>query len=105
MVRTKLIEDLRSKNQPVNAAGNNVLVVRGQIIYYERGGAADHLWGPLEEAVAIVSLVDKSTGATVAQAGCVGRSNASSSMVVESKADGLAEAVAGWIDKYRPTQD
>lgn len=103
MVRTRLIQDLRDKNQPVGMAGDDVLIVRGRIIYYERGGGVDHVWGPLEEAVAIVSLVDRASGVTVAQAGCVGRSNASVSVGVESKADGLAEAVANWIDQHRPT--
>jgi len=102
MLRPRLIQDLSAKSQPVGSAGSRVLVVRGRIIYYEDSTGTDHVWGPLEETVALVDLVDKSSGATVARAACVGRSNASVSVGIETKADGLSEAVANWISRYRP---
>jgi hypothetical protein len=103
MLKPRLIQDLEDKDQPVGKKGDRTLVVRGRIIYYESSKRVDHVWGPLEEAVALVELVDKSRGKVIARAGCVGRSNASASTGVESKADGLAEAISSWIEKHRPT--
>jgi hypothetical protein len=101
MLRPMLVQELREKGHPAGVAGTRTLAVRGRIIYYQDSRGVDNIWGPLEEAVAIVELVDKSSGSAVARAACVGRTNASVSRGVESKADGLSEAVANWIDKHR----
>lgn len=104
LLRPLLVEELRDRGLPAHSAGPRVLLIRGRIIYYEAAtGAMKQVWGPLEEAVAIVELVDKSSGDTVARAGCVGRTTSSAGMGPATKADGLAEAIAGWIGKYRPS--
>ena len=82
-----------------------MLLVRGTIIYYESAhGLAEQLFGPLEEAVADVELVDKASGNVIAKAACVGRSTASVSQGVETKAEGLAKGITKWIDRFRPVR-
>ncbi len=105
LVGPRLTEELRKKGQPVGGSGSKTLVVRGTVTYYESASSSGHIFGPLEEAIADVELVDKAGGQVVARASCVGRSTASTSTGVNTKAEGLAEAVANWIAKYRPKKE
>mgnify|MGYP000960776214 CR=1 FL=1 len=101
-LQPRMVKELRENRQPVNSGGAKTLVVRGKIIYYESADLASQIWGPLEEVIAIVELVDKASGSIIGRSYCVGRSTATTSQSVKAKADGLSEAVAKWIDRYRP---
>jgi len=92
---------LRDKELPVGGSGKT-LQVRGDVIYYETAPATGQIFGPLEEAIANVQLVDKASGKVVAHACCVGRSTSTSSQGTGSKAAGLGKAIAGWIAKHSP---
>jgi hypothetical protein len=106
MMKPKLVEELLEKGQPVAQKGDKTLVIRGKVIYYESSaGGKEHVFGPLEEAVAIVELVDKKSGSTISRAACVGRTTASVNRGTDAKADGLAEAIAAWISTYRPVPE
>jgi len=105
LMKSELAKQLRDKNQPIDSGGKRVLLVRGSITHYEESEeASGHVFGPLEEAIAQVELVDRKSGDVIARATCVGRSDASVSKGVETKADGLGEAIANWINRYRPVE-
>ena len=102
LIRPRLETELTSKGQPVGASGSKTLEIRGRIMYYETASLMGQAFGPLEEAVAIVELVDRSSGQMIGKAACVGRTTSSTSMGAGTKAEGLSRAIAEWIDKYRP---
>jgi hypothetical protein len=59
---------------------------------------------PMEEVVARVQLVDKSTGKVIASANCIGRSRETVNAGVKKKAEGLAKAIVTWISDYYPKE-
>jgi hypothetical protein len=84
-------------------SGGRTLLVRGQIVYYEDSERVmDQVFGPFEEVVARVELVDKASGSVLGVANCVGRSNTSVNKGVPEKAEGLAKAIASWIARNYP---
>ena len=92
---------LRDRGLPLGGAGKTLLI-QGDVIYYETAAVSGQLFGPMEEAIANVVLVDKASSKVIAKATCVGRSNSTTSQGVDTKAEGLAEAIADWIAKHSP---
>ncbi len=97
------LTELTKKGIP-NALSGKTLLVRGEVFYYETAPLTGQIFGPLEEAVARVELVDKASGQVLGVANCVGRSSSSSAMGVKTKANGLAKAIVDWIDKLYPKE-
>ncbi len=86
--------------------GGKTLLIRGKIIHYEDATrAVSQVFGPFEEVVARVELVDKSSGKVLGVANCIGRSRETVNQGVEKKADGLAEAIVSWIAAHYPKSD
>lgn len=84
-------------------SGGKTLLIRGQIVYYEDSERVlDQVFGPFEEVVARVELVDKSSGAVLGTANCVGRSDTSVNKGADKKAEGLGKAIASWISRNYP---
>jgi len=84
------------------AGGAKAAVIRGEVVYYESGALLGQAFGPMEEVVARVELVDKATGQVIAKAVCVGRSEASTTAGVRTKAEGLAKGIIDWIESRYP---
>ena len=83
--------------------GGKTLIIRGRIIHFELATAkTSHLFGPFEEVVARVELVDGSSGEVLGVANCVGRSGESVNQGVDKKTQGLASGIAGWIADHYP---
>lgn len=83
-------------------SGAKTLEVRATIIYYESAGMMGQAFGPFEEVVARVALVDTDTGKELGVANCVGRTNATTTQGVAKKAEGLGKAIAEWIANRSP---
>jgi len=94
-------KQLAAKKLP-NPASGKTLVVRGKILHYEESGLFGQAFGPLEEVIARIELVDKDSGKVLGVANCIGRTKESINMGVRAKAEGLAKAIVGWIDKLYP---
>lgn len=85
------------------AGGQRRVIIRGTYIYFEDSRAVtEQIFGPFEEVIARVELVDAASGETLASANCVGRSTQSVNQGPGSKAQGLAEAIAKWIGELYP---
>jgi len=97
----ELDSQLRSKKLPNDPAGKT-LVLRGEIIHYESADLVGIALGPLEQVIVRMEMVDKETGSVLAVANCVGRTKEGVNLGVKSKAQGLAKAIAGWIDNRYP---
>ena len=94
-------EQIRSKKLPNDPTGKT-LVLRGRIIHYESSDMLGIATGPLEEVIVRAEMVDKETGAVLAEANCICRTTARVNVGVKSKAQGLAKAIVGWIDNRYP---
>ncbi|MDY6913171.1 MAG: hypothetical protein SVT52_01750 [Planctomycetota bacterium] len=97
----KITEQLHNEGLPTGTSGKT-LVITGKVIYYEAAGITGEVFGPFEEAVAEIQLVDKDTGRVVSVANCVGRSTTSLNRGVDKKAEGLAKGIVKWISKHYP---
>lgn len=105
-LHAEFAKELRDEHV-LNYSEGKTLVIRGALLHYEnsRLAATDQVFGPLEEAVVRVELVDADSGKVIGVANCVGRSNVTDLMGPHSKAEGLAKAFAGWIaENYPPSQ-
>ena len=96
-------KQLAAKRIP-NAASGRTLVVRGEIRHYEASGLFGQAFGPLEEVIARIELVDKDSGKVLGVANCVGRTKETVNTGVPKKAEGLAKAIVGWVDKLYPEE-
>jgi hypothetical protein len=92
---------LQEHKLPTNAAGETCLI-NIRVIYYEKAGITGQAFGPFEEAVTQVDLVDKTTGKVVGIANVIGRSAETVNQGAEKKAIGVAKGVASWIQKRYP---
>ncbi|HNX27249.1 MAG TPA: hypothetical protein PKK48_07565 [Phycisphaerae bacterium] len=99
-----MARQMAEDNIPATGAADETVVINGRIIYYEKAGASGQLFGPLEEVVAEVTLVDKASGRILGQAMCVGRSQESVNQGVKEKAQGLAKGICSWIVKAADIQ-
>ncbi len=96
----RMLMDKKIPNRP----GTRTLTIRGTFIYYEAsGGAASQVFGPFEEVIAKVRFYDGRK--LVGEATCVGRTKESVNMGPDKKAQGLAKAIVGLIDKHYPKRD
>lgn len=80
------------------------LLVRGTVIYYESANLVGQAFGPLEEVVARVQLVDEATGRVLGEANVVGRTKTTRNQSPRQKAVGLARGIVKWIDENFPEQ-
>jgi len=92
---------LKDKKLPNKPAGKTLLI-RGKIIHYESSGMVGIALGPLEQVIVRTEFVDKDSGKVLAVANCIGRTTERVNVGVKEKAQGLAKALAGWIDARYP---
>ena len=96
--------DLVKDNIPISDTSGKKLLIRGRYVYYEEAAkiSVDQVFGPFEEVIARVQLVDGESGTVLGEAYCIGRSNNTSAMGAKDKAGGLAKAIAKWINEMYP---
>lgn len=80
--------------------GSDTLVFNVSIIHYEEADMTDNVFGPLEQVVAHVELVDKGSGAVVASGNAIGRTGKTVGLGPKAKAEGLAKALIKWAEDY-----
>jgi hypothetical protein len=98
----KFYDQLAGKNLPQDRGGKTLLV-NVTILAYQPAVSYHKALGPTEEVVARVELTDKSTGAVVGRAICIGRTFQSVGMSVKWKAWGLSRAIVNnMIDPHYP---
>ena len=94
------IAKLKPKKAILDPGAARVLLVRGQYLYYEEaGGILDQAFGPFEEIIALVELVDQPSGKVAARGYCVGRTGTTRLQGPRRKAEGLAKAIIDFIRK------
>jgi len=94
------IAKLKPKKSILDPAAKRVLTVRGRYVYYEEaGGMLDQAFGPFEEIIALVELVDQPSGKVIASGYCVGRTNTTKLQGPKRKAEGLSKAIIDFIRK------
>lgn len=92
-----------SQAKIVNQRSGKKLLIRGEILSYEDSTrAVNQAFGPHEEVVARVQLVDAASGKVIGLANCIGRSTATVNQGVDKKAEGLAGAIVNWIAQHYP---
>ncbi len=101
MLPVKFNEQLQKADLPLRAGGPTA-IVRGTILHYEAAGLVGNVFGPLEEVVARVELVDAASGRVLGTANAIGRSTESINLGVDAKATGLAKAIVEWIAENYP---
>lgn len=101
LIATQLRQRLIDNGMNVDSPGPTLLV-QGNIIYFEKAGLSGQLFGPFEEAVVDVQLVDQATGQTVGNAICIGRSTTTAMQGVDKKAEGVAKGIIEWIEDRYP---
>lgn len=100
-VPTYIRQQLADRMIPRPGAGGKTLTIRGRYIHYEFDNQiTSQAFGPFEEAIARVQLVDNEV--VIGEAVCIGRSNSTTTMGIDDKARGLAKAVVKWIDESLP---
>ncbi|MDP6635711.1 MAG: hypothetical protein QGG42_12490 [Phycisphaerae bacterium] len=93
------IADLKPKKAILTPGAARTLLVRGKYIYYEEaGGILNQAFGPFEEIIALVELVDQPSGKVAARGYCIGRTGTTRLQGPKRKAEGLAKAI---IDFFR----
>lgn len=80
-------------------SGRPMVLVEGEIIHYEAGGAVDTAIGPLEEVIIRTRLMDGESHRLLAEANLVGRSKATSSSGPENLSEGAGRALAKWLEE------
>ncbi len=94
------IASLKPKKAILDPRAARVLLVRGQYIYYEEAGSLlGQAFGPFEEIIALVELVDQPSGKVVARGYCVGRTKTTKLQGPKHKAEGLAKGIIDFIRK------
>ena len=101
LLPAKFREQLAKRKLP-NTSRGKTLVIRGEILHYEQEGMVGLAFGDFEEVIARLEMVDKSSGKVLGTANCIGRSKESINRGVDSKAEGLAKAIADWIAANYP---
>lgn len=93
---------LLNKKMLFYRSGGKTLLVRGKVIHYEDAThVTSQLFGPFEEVVARIELVDKDTGTVLGVADCVGRSTQTVNQGIEKKSAGLAKGIVDWIKQHQ----
>ncbi|MBN1556460.1 MAG: hypothetical protein JXA11_17095 [Phycisphaerae bacterium] len=96
------IRETLTKEKLPSGKGGRTCVINVTIRYYEHAGSMGQVFGPLEEVVAEVQLVDKADDRVVGTAMCVGRSTTTANQGVEKKSQGLAKGIVNWIKSRYP---
>lgn len=100
------VEQELASREILNLPSARTLIIRGTYIYYEDSTEViDQAFGPFEELLARVQLVDADTGEIVGEAYCVGRTGESVTQGPEKKAEGLAKAIVKWIQSAYPQSE
>jgi hypothetical protein len=99
--KAQFAEQLADSDLP-RASSGKTLAFNVAIIHYEKAKAADNIFGPLEEVVARVDLVDAESGEVLATGNAVGRTGKSVGLGTKTKAEGLSEALIKWVEDYYP---
>jgi len=97
-------KQLAEKKLPDDPSGKT-LVVRGRILHFEVDRALGHAFGPLEEVLARIELVDKDSGKVLGTANCIGRSTTTKNSGVAKKGRGLAKAIVSWLASRYPSTE
>ena len=92
---------LAESDLPKEPSGKT-LVFQVSIIHYEAASMVSNAFGPFEEVVARVELVNKDDGQAVGQGVAISRSEKSVNLGSEKKAQGLAKALIKWASDYYP---
>ncbi len=95
-------EEALAEKKIANARSGKALLIRGRVVHYEAAGISGQMFGPLEEAVAQIEFVDAGTKKVLGTANVVGRTNSTTSQGIHTKAQGIARAIAAYIDKRYP---
>jgi hypothetical protein len=101
MFRKEFSDQLDKSNLP-NTGRGKTLLVDVSIVHYEKADMTDNVFGPLEQVVARVKLVDKDSGKVLAVGNAIGRTGKTVGMGVDNKAEGLAKGLVKWISDYYP---
>jgi len=96
-------EQIAAKELP-NYAGK-ALIIKGRVLYYEKAGMFGQIFGPLEEVVARIELIDEASGESLGTANVVGRTKATRVQGPETKAKGLAKGIVKWLSDHYPETD
>jgi len=99
-----VLEALAKRRLPTGNPTGKTAVINGRVFYYEDASVAGHIFGPFEEALATVQLIDKDSGQVVAESICIGRTTKSVRKGVKNKTQGMADAVSKWIDRRYPKE-
>lgn len=86
-----------AENTTLTPDGTPRLLLSGEVIHFERGGAVDTVIGPLEEVIIRAKLTDEAAGKVVAEANLVGRSKATTSGGAENLSQGAGRALIKWL--------
>ena len=91
-IKTQLTEEgIPTRNN------GKVLQIDIKLKYYEDASMVGQVFGPLEEVIAEVVLIDKGSNKQMAKAVCIGRSKESVNKGVNKKVEGLAKGIVKWI--------
>ncbi|MCP4378050.1 MAG: hypothetical protein GY794_17985 [bacterium] len=94
------VAELDPEDAILDPTANRTVLVRGQYLYYEEaGGILDQAFGPFEEIIAMVELVDQPTGKVIAKGYCVGRTGTTRLQGPRRKAEGMSKAIIELIEK------
>lgn len=97
----ELSKRLQKSRLPKDKSGKT-LVFNVTIMHYETADASDNVFGPLEQVMARVELVDKASGDVLANGTAIGRTGKSVGLGTEWKAWGLSRALIKWASDYYP---
>jgi hypothetical protein len=86
---------------PADPSGKTLLI-RVNVIHYEKANTVDNVFGPFEEVVARVELVDKDSSRVLGEGAVIGRTTQSAGLGPEAKAEGLARGLVKWLSDYYP---
>lgn len=93
-------KDQLAKSGLPKAAEGKTAVFNVTVLHYEKASLTDQVFGPLEQVIARVQLVDKDTGDVIASGNALGRTGKTVGMGPAAKAEGLAKALVGWASDY-----
>jgi|ERR1043166_261337 hypothetical protein len=98
---TEFAKRLKDSGLPTDHSGKTV-VFDVTIVHYETADKTDNVFGPLEQVVAKVQLVDKETHQPLAEGVAIGRTGKSVGLGTEWKAWGLSKGLLKWAKDYYP---
>ena len=97
--KAEFAKQLRESKLPKDASGKT-LVINVDVIHYENADMSDNVFGPLEQVVARINILDKESQQVLAAGNAIGRTGKTLGMGVDWKARGLAKALIKWVSDY-----